>query len=301
MTVNSYLGSVDEEHKVNILRNHPELLKILLKDQTTGKNIIWATTNKELSGSTFVDNERLIKKPIELAEAQFIKPRIKKMIEEQKERTKGRAEVFTPTWIVKKMVDTVDSEFQELSLTRYVEKMWIEITCGEAPYIVSRYDAVTGKSIPVMERVGFLDKKLQRITREIDDPKKWLRFAKKAYKATYGYEFQGDSLLIARENLLYSFIEYYEYKFNEKPKAKSLKEFANIISFNIFQMDGLKYTIPLTGDVTKVEEPTVEQIALFDFEDEIEEETKEISIGIPVLIKDWKKKKMIEFQSLQEN
>lgn len=301
MTVNSYLGTVDEEHKVNILRNHPELLKILLKDQTTGKNIIWATTNKELSGSTFVDNERLIKKPIELAEAQFIKPRIEKLADEQKERTKGHAEVFTPTWIVKKMVDTVDTEFQELSLTRYVEKMWIEITCGEAPYIVSRYDAVTGKSIPAMERVGFLDKKLQRITREIDEPQKWLLFAKKAYKATYGYEFQGDSLLIARENLLYSFIEYYSYKFNEEPKAKSLKEFANIISFNIFQMDGLKYTIPLTGDFTKAEEPMVEQIALFDFEDEIEEEAKEISVGIPVLIKDWKKNKMIDFQSLQEN
>lgn len=301
VTVNSYLRTDNKQNDASILRSHPELFKILLKDQTTGKNIIWATTNKELSGSTFGDKERLIKKPIELAEAQFIKPRIEKLVDEQKERTKGHAEVFTPTWIVKKMVDVSDAEFQGLSLTKYVEKMWLEITCGEAPYIVSRYDAVTGKSIPVMERVGFLDKKMQRITREIDEQKKWLTFAKKAYKATYGYEFQGDSLLIARENLLYSFIDYYVYKFNEEPGEKQLKEFAKIISFNIFQMDGLKYTIPLSGEITKVEEPTFEQIALFDLEEESAEESKNIATGIPVLIKDWKKGEMIEFQLLEES
>lgn len=301
VTIISQLGTYNAENETSILRKHTELLKILLKDQTTGKNIIWATTNKELSGTTFVDQDELIKKPIKLEEAKFIKPRIEKLADEQKERTKGRAEVFTPTWIVKKMVDTIDDEFQGLSLTKYVEKNWIEITCGEAPYIVSRYDAVTGRNIPVMERVGFLDKKLQRITREIDEPKKWLIFVKKAYKATYGYEFQGDSLLIARENLLYSFIEYYSYKFNMEPEVRIIKEFAKIISFNIFQMDGLKYTIPLTGEVSKEEDTSAEQLALFEFEDDVEEEYKEFNVGIPVLIKDWKKNKMIEFRSLKND
>lgn len=301
MTLTSQLGNYNIENEENVLRKHKELLKILLKDQTTGKNIIWATTNKELSGTTFVGQEELIRKPIKLDEAQFIKPRIEKLVEEQKERTKGRAEVFTPTWIVKKMVDTADADFQGLSLTRYVEKTWIEITCGEAPYIVSRYDAVTGRSIPVMERVGFLDKKLQRITREIDEPKKWIIFAKKAYKSTYGYEFQGDSLLIARENLLYSFIEYYSYKFNMEPEARIIKEFAKIISFNIFQMDGLKYTIPLTGTISEKEETKAEQIVLFEFEDDGEEDYKEFNVGVPVLIKDWKKNKMIEFRSLKND
>lgn len=279
------------------IRKCPKLLKLLLKDQTTGKNIIWATSNPTLSGTTFGDKEELIKKEIIIEEASFIKPRIEKVAEEQKERTKGRAEVFTPTWIVKKMVDTVDEEFQQLSLTKYIEKKWLEITCGEAPFIVSRYDAVTGGYIPVMQRVGFLDKKLQRICREVDDEKKWLTFVRKAYKVTYGYEFQGDSLLIARENLLYAFIDFYVYKFEQEPEMKLMEEFAKIISYNIFQMDGLKNTVPLSKELQQ-DEDKVEQIQLFDFGDAVEEQ-EEIAKGIPVLIMDWREKKMIPFETLK--
>jgi len=295
VTVNVFM----EDNDAMTLRNHPDLLKILLKDQTTGLNIIWATSNTELSSVSFDPTEKLIEKPIELYEAQYIKPRIEKLLDEQKIRTKGRAEVFTPTWIIKKMVDTVESDLQGLSLTRYIEKLWLEITCGEAPFIVSRYDAVTGDSIPVMERVGFLDKKLQRITREVDDQKQWLMFAKKAYKTTYGYEFQGDSLLIARENLLYSFIDYHVYKFGEEPEMKDLKEFARIISFNIFQMDGLEYTIPLSGVAKEEQEENLELFLLFEIEEEVEQLEKPKK-GIPVLIKNWSANQNIEFQTIKQ-
>lgn len=295
VTVNVFM----EDNDAMTLRNHPDLLKILLKDQTTGLNIIWATSNTELSSVSFDPTEKLIEKPIELYEAQYIKPRIEKLLDEQKIRTKGRAEVFTPTWIIKKMVDTVESDLQGLSLTRYIEKLWLEITCGEAPFIVSRYDAVTGYSIPVMERVGFLDKKLQRITREVDDQKQWLMFAKKAYKTTYGYEFQGDSLLIARENLLYSFIDYHVYKFGEEPEMKDLKEFARIISFNIFQMDGLEYTIPLSGVAKEEQEENLELFLLFEIEEEVEQLEKPKK-GIPVLIKNWSANQNIEFQTIKQ-
>lgn len=297
--MNVTMNVFKEDNDAMTLRNHPDLLKILLKDQTTGLNIIWATSNTELSSVSFDPTEKLIEKPIELYEAQYIKPRIEKLLEEQKIRTKGRAEVFTPTWIIKKMVDTVESDLQGLSLTRYIEKLWLEITCGEAPFIVSRYDAVTGYSIPVMERVGFLDKKLQRITREVDDQKQWLMFAKKAYKTTYGYEFQGDSLLIARENLLYSFIDYHVYKFGEEPEMKDLKEFARIISFNIFQMDGLEYTIPLSGVAKEEQEENLELFLLFEIEEEVEQLEKPKK-GIPVLIKNWSANQNIEFQTIKQ-
>lgn len=297
--MNVTMNVFTEDNDAMTLRNHPDLLKILLKDQTTGLNIIWATSNTELSSVSFDPTAKLIEKPIELYEAQYIKPRIEKLLDEQKIRTKGRAEVFTPTWIIKKMVDTVESNLQALSLTRYVEKLWLEITCGEAPFIVSRYDAVTGDSIPVMERVGFLDKKLQRITREVDDQKQWLMFAKKAYKATYGYEFQGDSLLIARENLLYSFIDYHVYKFGEEPEMKDLKEFAKIISFNIFQMDGLEYTIPLSGAAREEQEENLEFFLLFEIEEEVEQPEKTKN-GIPVLIKNWSANQNIEFQTMKQ-
>jgi hypothetical protein len=67
-----------------------------------------------------------------------------------------------------------------------------------------------------------------------------------AYQSSYGYEWQGDSLLIARENLLYTLIDYYKEKFGKKPSLKLLREFAEIISWNIFQMDGLKYVVPIS-------------------------------------------------------
>jgi hypothetical protein len=51
-------------------------------------------------------------------------------------------------------------------------------------------------------------------------------------------------LLIARENLLYTFIDYYEDYFWRKPAIADVKHIAEIISWNIWQMDGLKGVIP---------------------------------------------------------
>ena len=68
-----------------------------------------------------------------------------------------------------------------------------------------RYDSITGEVIPVEERVGFLDRKLQRIVREVESEQEFIDWAKRAYQSTYGYELQGDSLLLAREKLLLSF------------------------------------------------------------------------------------------------
>jgi hypothetical protein len=160
-----------------------------------------------------------------------------------KRRTKGKAEVFTPIWIVKKQNEIVDQEFKNLELKDYISKVWLEIACGEAPYMVSRYDSVTGEFIPIQKRVGFIDKKLNRISQELEDEIEWINYAKLAYQTSFGYEFQGDSLLIARENLLYSFLDYYVAKFNKQPEIKLQKEIAKIISYNIFQMDGLNYDV----------------------------------------------------------
>ena len=45
-----------------------------------------------------------------------------------------------------------------------------------------------------------------------------------SYKAVYGYELQGDNLLIARINLLLTFVEYMKDKWNHKPENEELKE-----------------------------------------------------------------------------
>ncbi|MDS8133013.1 restriction endonuclease, partial [Streptococcus pneumoniae] len=96
--------------------------------------------------------------------ANLIQPRSEKSKYEQKDRTKIRAEVFTPTWLVAKQNGYVESKLGSLSLEEYVDLRWLEVTCGEAPYMVTRYDTVTGEEIPLSERVGFVDRKLQRIS-----------------------------------------------------------------------------------------------------------------------------------------
>ena len=121
----------------------------------------------------------------------------------------------------------------------YVDARRLEISCGEAPYIVSRYDTVTGKEIPLKERIGLLDRKLRVVNENTTEEEEWFKWVKRAYESIYGYEYQGDSLLIARENLFYTFVENMEYKFSHKPTEKQMKIIARIISWNIWQMDGI--------------------------------------------------------------
>lgn len=203
----------------------------LLVDRTTGTNIMWATGTNAM-------NE------IQPSDTSTIVPRVEKAKAEQKKRTKGKAEVFTPTWVVKKQNDHIDDEYKGLTLAEYVNKTWLEITCGEAPYMCSRYDTVTGEPLPIEKRVGFVDRKLRRISAEVHDATEWMTLAKQAYQSSYGYEYQGDSLFLARQNLLNTFADYYLDKFNASPGVSDVEAIASIISFNVFQMDGLKYTIP---------------------------------------------------------
>ena len=87
------------------LKSYPvhNTLRILLQDKTTKKNIIWATNSYELQLGDDYDDKKQITvgaltglNPIEL------QPRILKNQEEQKKRTRIKAEVFTPAWICTK-------------------------------------------------------------------------------------------------------------------------------------------------------------------------------------------------------
>ncbi|EGQ2696575.1 restriction endonuclease, partial [Staphylococcus pseudintermedius] len=152
---------------------------------------------------------------------------------------------------------------------------------GEAPYMVSRYDMETGELLPINNRVGFLDRKLKRINDEVNDKAEWQRLAVKAFKSSYGFEWSGDSLLLARENMLYTYRDYYFEKWNVEPIYGLFKEIAEIISYNVFQMDGLKYIIPLSEKRLKKNEV---QLSLFESEEEIREIVKP---GKRVKIMNW--------------
>lgn len=177
-------------------------------------------------------------------------PRHMKTLLDQKSRTKAKAEVFTPVSVVKKMNCAFDinyiSDYEE-----YIDRKVLEATCGEAPFLTTRYDASTGQQIPCSERVGLLDRKLQRIP-EVIDIVEWTAFATRSLKATYGYEWQEDSIFLARKNLLLNTIEYYIDRFKELPDQDDIKEWATIISYNIFRMDGVTLCIPETNIKSKV-------------------------------------------------
>jgi hypothetical protein len=252
----------------------PRILEILLLDRTTStpntpKNIIWANDNYIKYGATvYSATAQIMPELITGKKNSLIRPRALKTKAMQKERTRTKAEVFTPTWIVKKQNDAVDESYIGDGLEIYTRRKWLEITCGEAPYMATRYDMETGELVPIAERVGFVDRKLARINNEIADKAEWQRLIELAYKSSYGFEWNGDSLLLARENLLYTYRDYYLAKWKDEPLFGLLEEIAKIISYNIFQMDGLKFTIPLTEKKEKVMEM---QMSFFDTSEPKEE------------------------------
>lgn len=271
----------------------PDILDILLVDRTTSttktqKNIIWANNNYSQFSPTLYAAKAQIKPNLVTGEmGRIIMPRALKSRDMQKERTKVRAEVFTPMWIVKKQNDVFDREYQNDEIEIYIKRKWLEIACGEAPYMATRYDMETGEVIPLDDRVGFVDRKLKRINQEVKDKAEWQRLVEEAYKSSYGFEWNGDSLLLARENLLYTYRDYYFEKWSEEPLYGLFEDIAEIISYNIFQMDGLKYIIPLSEKKEKIMNV---QISLFD--DEIPEEEWIIKPGKRVKLMNWETNKM---------
>ncbi len=254
------------------LRNiSEEVLAALLRDHTTQKNIFWATHDYEELGSEYSYHSPILPELITGERGMVIRPRVLKSKEEQTARAKGKAEVFTPSWVCNAQNNLVDEawfgrknvfntenhenhtwrvnhnkiEFPEGKTWKdYVRATRMEITCGEAPYLVSRYDTTTGEAISLERRIGLLDRKLRVISENVDKSTEWLKWAQTAYMNTYGFEWQGDNLLLAREALLWSFIEYYKAKFGRQPQLKSMKYIAYIISWNLWQMDGLKGVVP---------------------------------------------------------
>lgn len=256
--------------KENYIRDLDEaLLAILLKDKSSGKNIIWATDTYVSRGIGFRPQDEITLKAITGIYGNIIKPRTEKSKKEQQQRIKNKAEVFTPSWVCNKQNNLVDNAWfgRENVFNTESEKGWttntdkivfpegktwqdyvkcnrMEITCGEAPYLTSRYDTVTGNFIEPKNRIGLLDRKLRIISENVDSEKEWVEWALTAYKSIYGFDFQGDNVLIARENLLFSFIEAYVDKFSIPPINEYLIEIAKILAWNIWQMDGLKFVVP---------------------------------------------------------
>lgn len=132
----------------------------------------------------------------------------------------------------------------------------LEITCGEAPYLTTRYDVETGELIPVENRMGILDRKLRVVTENTQTEADWFKWAIRALESTYGYEFQGDNVLIARLNVLATFEEYFAARWQKLLNSSQFQRAINIVVWNIWQMDGLTRTIPYCRGHEKISQLT---------------------------------------------
>lgn len=217
-----------------------------------------------------------------------IQPRALKDKVIQQKRVKEKAEVFTPSWVCNVQNNLVDEVWfgrknvfnleteqgrswqptegvilfpEGKTWQSYVAEPRMEMCCGEAPYLVSRYDTTTGQMLfPLRARIGLFDRKMRVVSENTKTIREWLRYAFIALQSTYGFEWQGDSLLIARENLFFSFCEYYDefcraHSFTSPLETWAMTKAAFIISWNLFQMDGLTYQTPNVGAAPEV--PTV--------------------------------------------
>ncbi|WP_211328387.1 Eco57I restriction-modification methylase domain-containing protein [Paraeggerthella hongkongensis] len=330
-------------------RRYPTfILKTLLCDRTTGRNIIWADNEYEALGDGYMGDDEITVEKITGMNSGVIKPRIAKEQEKQSQRTKSRAEVFTPSWLCNQMNNDLDEAWfgrRDVFNTEivaddgantwtptsdpieflkskghgwraYVEAPRLEITCGEAPFVCSRYDTVTGDELPVSERVGFLDRKLRVVTEKTKTRKEWVRRALDALRATYGFEYQGDNLLIARINVLETFAEHLRNRWGSDPQQDELEQAAWIVSWNFWQMNGFTDAVPTNKMGAEVEstlgtfeepEPEPIQPSLFDlfddvFLDETTEETEEEEPKetVPLcVIYDWQNGEPFEFATLK--
>lgn len=216
-----------------------ELLKILLIDKTTKKYIRWATDNYASLGEDYGAGVEIKPEFITGVYTNVIQPRVSKSQVEQIKRTRDKAEVFTPCWICNAQNNLVDDAWfgrnnvfntgngdswkgtdgvidfpNDKTWQQYVDARRLEISCGEAPYLVSRYNTVTGEPIQIKNRIGILDRKLRIVSENTQTEEEWFKWTIRAFQSTYGYEYQGDNVLLARENLLFTFEDYMVNRFD---------------------------------------------------------------------------------------
>ena len=305
----------------NLREQYPEVLEALLRDHTTQKNIFWATDNYQDQGEDYKYTSSILPELITGDKGSVIMPRVQKDKEMQQSRVRDMAEVFTPSWICNAQNNLIDNAWfdredvfnteitnpdgthtwivnpdkiifpEGKSWKHYVRDTRLEMTCGEAPYITSRYDTTTGEFIPIDKRIGLLDRKLRVINENIDTSTEWLKATQEAYKNTYAFEWQGDSLLLAREAMLYTFIENFENKFGRQPKLESIQFLAYIISWNVWQMDGLKGVVPNScGERKTIEQDLFGEKEIITACDGCKTDNIHKHNGIYCLIKDWSNK-----------
>ena len=277
-----------------------ENLKALLKDKTTKKNIIFATSVYSSKGTPIKETEQMTEEILKGFTQYEIQPRVLKNKEQQQERTRSKAEVFTPSWICNKMNNHCDEEWfgrknvfnieQDQGWQVNTEKVEFDTEDGWKKYVDS-------KRLEIRQRIGILDRKLRVVNENTDSETEWFRWVLRAYQSVYGYEFQGDSLLIARINLLITFVDYMQDRWDRVPTDAELRKIVNVIVWNLWQMDGISGMIPFGKPKEEYH-----QFSLFDFvvADEPRKQDIEDPEEVYCRIYDWRSDKSLTYKSMKE-
>ena len=277
-------------HIDGVVRDNPRLLAILLRDQSLSgqglsANISWATDDYGYPHSSPILIEQ-----VSGVNRDIIQPRVYKHESLQTARAKDRGEVFTPAWICNAQNNLVDQHWfgysnvfnteitldngthtwqtrqervefpEDKSWMKYVRCRRMEMACGEAPYLASRYDTTTGEHISIDNRIGIFDRKMRVVNENTPtqptkfNKRHWLRKAYQALQSVYGFAWQGDNVFLSRETLLISFCEYYMARWGRMPHLSAIVKAAEIIAWNIWQMDGTRFTIPDTDNLCTIME-----------------------------------------------
>lgn len=296
-----------------ISRSHcVDIVASLLEDMTTKQYILWGTDNYAHLGLCYSANHQIRPELINADNSKVIIRRYGMSKANQTIRQKKQAEVYTPAWMCNAQINLIDDAwFKEQGVFNsksqggwivnrniisfpkkkgrrwqdYVDEKRLEIACGEAPYVTSRYDMVTGEQIPICERIGFLDRKLRIVNENASNEEEWVKWAFRALESVYGYEFQGDRLFIARENVYQTFCDNFEMSLNRMPNNEEVYRAICIIVWNFWQMDAMTFAIPY-DQIDYVPR----QISMFE---------KDFKYSPDYCkIRDWRKKKTITYKSL---
>jgi hypothetical protein len=307
------------------------VLYTLLKDRTTHRGIIWADNSYAAFQSGFGFSDSITPLRILNRKTgkfnNLIHLRATKKMDSKSQRTRSHAEVFSPSWLVNRMNNALDriwfgrdnvfttpmadgrkwkatsgrisfpqsskndQKGENKSWSAYVMSPRLEIACGEAPFLCSRYDVTTGEPIAVPERIGILDRKLRVVSENTSSPQDWDTWALKALQATYGYEYQGDNLLIARINVLETLVEHREDRWSEEPDKTLMSKAARIVSWNLWQMDGLTDSVPAKKQAKSIP---------MDIPDSTTDSSQENTVSSRLSkIYDWQQNKTLTFRSLK--
>ena len=111
------------------------VLDTLLKDKSTGKNIIWATDPPEelqtVMYEPVTDKSQITTQQLGLTHYEVVLPRMMKQTDTQQQRTRKKGEVFSPAWVCNKMNNALDADwFRGLGAEESAGQFTVELPQG---------------------------------------------------------------------------------------------------------------------------------------------------------------------------